>query len=176
MAEEAKTPIKIYGNTALSDRVAAFNQKATEHKKKQLVNPFSGWDGASHRVALHRDDPNYGRPVQGSKTEFRGLKAGALVSSEIRLLCNMIWEFGEQNPDGTAWIRFGELFEIYTRISNKLVGMLMRARKHGLVNFEGEMLFQRRDDDVIIELLQPNSYIQNVDRCPPSETEKDKQE
>lgn len=31
----------------------------------------------------------------------------------------------------------------------------MRARKHKLVEFEGEMLFQRRDDDVPIFLLKP---------------------
>lgn len=33
--------------------------------------------------------------------------------------------------------------------------MLLRARKHGLVDFEGEMLFQRRDEHVIITLLKP---------------------
>lgn len=31
--------------------------------------------------------------------------------------------------------------------------MLLRARKHHMVDFEGEMLFQKRDDDVIISLL-----------------------
>lgn len=168
--EEAKVPIKIYGNTALSTRVAIFNQRANEHKKKQLTNPFSNWDGASHRVALNRDDPNYGTPVQGSKTDYRGKKAGELVSSEVRALCDMIWEFGEKNPDGTAWVKFGELFEIYTRISNKLVGMLIRARKHGLLKFEGEMLFQRRDDHVIIELLRPINEIRRACGCPPIES------
>lgn len=37
--------------------------------------------------------------------------------------------------------------------------MLMRARKHGLLHFEGEMLFQRRDDDVIVSLLKPINEI-----------------
>lgn len=32
--------------------------------------------------------------------------------------------------------------------------MLLRARKHGLVTFEGETLFQRQDDHVVITLLK----------------------
>lgn len=31
--------------------------------------------------------------------------------------------------------------------------MLIRARKHGFLDFEGEMLWQRQDDDVKIYLL-----------------------
>lgn len=33
-------------------------------------------------------------------------------------------------------------FQIYTIISDKLVGMLLRARKHKILDFEGECLFQ----------------------------------
>jgi hypothetical protein len=33
-------------------------------------------------------------------------------------------------------------FQIYTSISNKVVGVLLRARKHKFVDFEGETLFQ----------------------------------
>jgi len=46
------------------------------------------------------------------------------------------------------------LFELYKVISNKIVGLLIRARKHGLVEFEGEMLYQKRDDNVVITLLR----------------------
>lgn len=35
------------------------------------------------------------------------------------------------------------------------MGLLLRARKHKLVDFEGEILFQRRDDDVPIMMLKP---------------------
>lgn len=150
-----KQPVKIYGNTGLASRVSMFQKKAEEHKKKQMINPFSGWEGASHRARLDKDDPRYGKPVEGSKTEGRGIKANEMITNEIKFLCEMIWKNGEQNFDGTADITFGELFQIYTVISNKLVGVLMRARKHGLVYFEGEMLFQRRDDGVLISLLKP---------------------
>lgn len=33
--------------------------------------------------------------------------------------------------------------------------MLIRARKYGLVDFDGEMLYQRQDDDKIIKMLKP---------------------
>ena len=36
----------------------------------------------------------------------------------------------------------------------QVVGILMRARRQGFVSFEGEMLFQRRDDHVIIRLIK----------------------
>jgi len=40
--------------------------------------------------------------------------------------------------------------------------MLLRARKYGLVDFEGECLFQRQDDDVIITLLYPASKVKKM--------------
>lgn len=36
----------------------------------------------------------------------------------------------------------------------QVVGILMRARRQGFVDFEGEMLFQRRDDHVVIRLVK----------------------
>jgi hypothetical protein len=64
-------------------------------------------------------------------------------------LCDIIHQQGEplfspeEKPnDPRVVISFGELFSIYTVISNKLVGVLLRARKHKLLDFEGECLFQ----------------------------------
>lgn len=34
------------------------------------------------------------------------------------------------------------LFQLYTKISSKVVGLLLAAKKRGLIYFEGEMLFQ----------------------------------
>lgn len=50
-------------------------------------------------------------------------------------------------------IEFRVLFSVYNKISNKLVGLLLRTRKYGFVEFPGEVLFQGRDDNVIIKLL-----------------------
>jgi hypothetical protein len=41
-----------------------------------------------------------------------------------------------------------------------VVGLLLRARKHGMVTFEGEMLYQRRDEEKIITLLISHEQIQ----------------
>lgn len=41
----------------------------------------------------------------------------------------------------------------------QVVGMLIRARKYGLVAFDGEMLYQRQDDDKVITMLYPLSEI-----------------
>ncbi|XP_046355762.2 actin-binding Rho-activating protein-like [Haliotis rufescens] len=138
----------------MTGKIALWQKRTDEHQEKQMINPFSEWEGASHRSALSKDDVNYGVPVAGSSTERRGRQAGNLISGEIVELCHVIAEIGCRQDDGTYIITFGPLFEAYTRISNKLVGMLMRARKQHLIQFEGEMLFQRRDDDVPITLLR----------------------
>lgn len=150
-----KKEVRVFGRPELASKVAMFQKKAEEHDRRQKDNPFSArWDGSA-TAALAKDDPRYGHPEEGSKTEKRGKQAGNLISSEVRVLCENLHEFGAELTDGTRAITFGELFQLYTSISNKVVGILLRARKHGLVDFEGEMLYQRRDDDVVIRLLRP---------------------
>ena len=56
-----------------------------------------------------------------------------------------ITDKGEHNGDTNLIYDF--------KILNSVVGMLLRARKHGFLDFEGEMLWQRQDDDVRIYLL-----------------------
>ena len=137
----------------VNDKVSNWERKLKEHREKQLINPFSEWQGASHRAKLSRQDEDYGKPVQGSGTEKRGKQANQLVSSEIITLLKIIRESGTIDCNtNSACITFDCLFQLYTRISNKVVGMLLRARKHGLVSFEGEMLFQGRDENVKIWL------------------------
>ncbi|CAF1587504.1 unnamed protein product [Didymodactylos carnosus] len=91
--------------------------------------------------------------IPSSLTEKRGLQAQQHILEEVRYLCNIIKENGEQQHDGTVHIKFEKLFDIYTNISNKLVGILLRARKYGYVTFPGEILFQHKDDHVIIKLI-----------------------
>jgi hypothetical protein len=69
---------------------------------------------------------------------------------EILELCEVIYMNGysldesEVDEDTAAFsvIKFGDLFKMYTRISDKVVGLLLRAKKYRLVYFEPEMLFQ----------------------------------
>ncbi|XP_064502909.1 actin-binding Rho-activating protein [Pseudopipra pipra] len=129
---------------------------ADQHIITQKLNPFS--EGFDHELAmstrLHKGDEGYGRPKEGTKTAERAKRAEAHIHREIRDMCFIIESMARPRPDGKIQVTFGELFERYVRISDKVVGILMRARKHGLVDFEGEMLWQGRDDNVIITLLK----------------------
>jgi len=100
-----------------------------------------------------RTSTDYGRPKKGTLTELRALKAAAHIAREMVQLCEVIEENGYRLADGSMEINFGDLFRIYQFISDKLVGMLLRARKHGMLQFDGEMLYQRRDEEKTIHLL-----------------------
>ncbi|XP_037818746.1 flocculation protein FLO11 isoform X2 [Lucilia sericata] len=161
-------------DSPLSSKVAMFNQHVNQHKQSQLLNPFSNPDGrSSPKPTFSKDE--YGKPLAGSLTEMRGQKANIHVLKEMLELCQIIDSEGYDVKDEPSMrvIPFGELFNIYNYISDKVVGILLRARKHKLVEFEGEMLFQRRDDDVPIFLLKPiheirrdmESKIESIKRC-----------
>ncbi|XP_035742324.1 actin-binding Rho-activating protein-like isoform X1 [Vespa mandarinia] len=139
---------------SLGAKVAMFDQYANKHKDAQKKNPFtSGLNIEKPKFSKEE----YGRPAAGSLSDIRGRKANAHILREILELCNIIYQNGtpcSDQPDITG-ITFGDLFNIYTHISDKCVGLLLRARKQGLIKFEGECLFQRRDDDVPIFLVKP---------------------
>ncbi|XP_062424246.1 actin-binding Rho-activating protein [Rhea pennata] len=138
---------------SLKDR---WQEWADQHIITQKLNPFS--EEFDHELAmstrLHRGDEGYGRPKEGTKTAERARRAEAHIHREIRDMCFIIESMAKPRRDGKIQVTFGELFERYVRISDKVVGILMRARKHGLVDFEGEMLWQGRDDHVVITLLK----------------------
>ncbi|GMR41186.1 hypothetical protein PMAYCL1PPCAC_11381 [Pristionchus mayeri] len=131
------------------DTILRFNNVAAANDEKLKKNPFSD------TYTLQNFDTNatdYGRPTSGSKTEARGIRASVHVCREMLYLCELI----DQNADGedpNRFIKFGKLFMIYSFYSDKLVGMLIRARKYGLLHFEGEMLYQRQDDNKNITML-----------------------
>ncbi|XP_034489422.1 uncharacterized protein LOC117793241 [Drosophila innubila] len=143
-------------DSPLSSKVAMFNNQATQHKQSQLLNPFSH-DGRAPSPKPTFSKDQYGKPLAGSLTEARGQKANMHVMKEMLELCQIIDSEGYKVKDEPTMrvIPFGELFNIYNYISDKVVGILLRARKHKLLDFEGEMLYQRRDDDVPIFLLRP---------------------
>ncbi|XP_055967407.1 actin-binding Rho-activating protein [Sorex fumeus] len=133
-----------------------WQQWADEHMQSQRLNPFS--EEFDYQLAmstrLHKGDEGYGRPKEGTKTAERAKRAEEHIHREIRDLCFIIRTMARHRRDGKIQVTFGDLFDRYVRISDKVVGILMRARKHGLVDFEGEMLWQGRDDQVVITLLE----------------------
>ncbi|KAL0821017.1 hypothetical protein ABMA28_005666 [Loxostege sticticalis] len=148
-------------SSSLTNLISAFDTKAQSHSDLQKITAFSGSFDKNHKPTFSKDE--YGKPVPGSMTEFRGAEALARVCSEMKELCEIINEYGKEPcknllppelQDATRVISFRELFTIYTVISDKLVGILLRSRKHQLTYFEGEVLFQGRDDDVPVFLIQ----------------------
>ncbi|XP_023341916.1 uncharacterized protein LOC111711724 isoform X2 [Eurytemora carolleeae] len=116
----------------------------------------------TEEVRLSKTDPGYGEPLKGTKTEARGRKAHDDISKEIIELCEVIWMHGQQTgryDEDTTVILFGELFSLYNRISSKVVGLLLRARKYNLVYFEGETLFQGQNNETPIFLLRSMAEI-----------------
>ncbi|XP_061379431.1 actin-binding Rho-activating protein-like [Danaus plexippus] len=149
-------------SSSLTDLISAFDNKAQAHTELQKITAFSGSFDKNLKPTFSKDE--YGKPIPGSKTEYRGAEAQARVCTEMKELCEIINEYGKspcksllppELKDATKVISFGELFTIYTVISDKLVGILLRTRKHQLTFFEGEVLFQKRDDDVPVFLMQP---------------------
>lgn len=87
-----------------------------------------------------------------------------MLQNEIKLLVDIMLKHGQKaEVDGKEVIqmKFKELFELYKVISNKVVGLLIRARKHKLLSFEGEMLYQGRDDAVLIT-IDPNINVEDI--------------
>ncbi|XP_069815961.1 actin-binding Rho-activating protein [Dendropsophus ebraccatus] len=132
-----------------------WEQWSGDHVLSQKLNPFS--NDFDHDFAmsqrLQKGDQGYGRPKEGTKTAERAMRAEAHIHREMRDLCFIISTMAKPGKDGKVRVTFGELFDRYVRISDKVVGILLRARKHGMVDFPGEMLWQGRDDHVIITLL-----------------------
>lgn len=156
--------LRLIVDSPLSSKVAMFNKREKSHIESQLTNPFSEvGDGRMQRLKISKEE--YGRPKAGSLTEYRGKKANIQVYQEMLELCTVINDEGHSISKKTPELRgilFGELFNIYTHINDKLVGLLLRARKHELIEFEGEVLFQRRDDNVPILLTKPIREIREI--------------
>ncbi|CAJ0599444.1 unnamed protein product [Cylicocyclus nassatus] len=122
-------------------------EKAAPVKPKR--HPLDKYENTPH---FDKNAPDYGRPPPGSKTEARGIKASIYVCREVLFLMETINENAE-GEEPHKWIKFGKLFYVYSFYSGSVVGILIRARKYGLVHFEGEMLYQRQDDDKKITML-----------------------
>ncbi|XP_030373120.1 actin-binding Rho-activating protein [Scaptodrosophila lebanonensis] len=145
---------------SVSSRITLFNQHVEQHQHWQQINPFSHYNvrDIPKRYFLKEE---YGRAPSGSRSEQRALRAQVQSLEEILKLCEVINTSG--NCDGeeldakkvAASLKFGTLFELYNTISDKLLGTLLRARKYNYVIFDGETLFQGRDDAVLVKLQRP---------------------
>ena len=109
---------------------------------------------SSFKLEFHGKDDSYGNPPEGSLTEARHRKACRHINKEISQLLCIIRGIGTRDPDsGKVCVTFYKLFRYYIPISDKIVGLLLRARRWKLVEFPGEMLYQGQDDNVVITLM-----------------------
>jgi len=83
--------------------------------------------------------------------------------TDIEVLCEIIYAHGERYDDGTAAIGFTWLFKMFNRAN--IVGILIKAKKHGLVFFDGEIVFatvRAEDDDEFVVLQKPIAEIRRA--------------
>ncbi|XP_070703073.1 actin binding Rho activating protein b [Pempheris klunzingeri] len=141
--------------SAVGNLKSRWQNWASEHTVNQKLNPFSEYFDYDYSMSLRlqKGQEGYGRPKEGTQTAERAKRAEQHIHREIDDMCYVIRTMTDPDPDGKTRVTFGQLFDRYVRISDKVVGILMRARKHGKVAFEGEMLWQGQDDGVIITLL-----------------------
>lgn len=155
--ESAKKPnrpkIKI---ASMGDIKSRWQQWSEQHVEGQKLNPFSEEFDHDFAMAqrLKKGDSGYGRPKEGSKTAERGDRAHRHIHREMEEMVWIIKDMGFKDKQGRTIISFGRLFDRYVKISDKVVGILLRCRKHKMVDFEGEMLWKGQDDDVIITVRE----------------------
>ncbi|KAM4613719.1 actin-binding Rho-activating protein [Polymixia lowei] len=138
----------------MGDIKTRWQQWSNQHMEGQKLNPFSEEFDYDHAMSqrLRKGDAGYGRPKEGSRTAERGDRAQKHIHKEMEEMVWIIRDMGFQDKEGRTIISFGRLFDRYVKISDKVVGILLRCRKHKMVDFEGEMLWKGQDDDVIITL------------------------
>ncbi|KAH8398838.1 hypothetical protein KR222_008578 [Zaprionus bogoriensis] len=149
--------------TSVFSRISRFNEQAEQHQQWQRINPFSHY---SVRDMPRRSfiKEQYGTAPSGSLSEQRALQAQVLSLQEILQLCELINQKGERdrwNDASVVSLNFGVLFEMYIHISDKLLGTLLCARKHKYIDFDGETLFQGRDDEQPVRLLRSFDELRN---------------
>merc|ERR1719209_604476 len=87
-------------------------------------------------------------------SDQRSKEANEKLNFEIWEICDTIQTIGLPDDDGGFMVEFGELFDTYSTVSSQTVGLLIRARRQGLVHFEGETLLKGKDDFEIVTLLK----------------------
>ncbi|KAI3369684.1 hypothetical protein L3Q82_024529 [Scortum barcoo] len=146
--------IKIATTNDIKNR---WQQWSESHIEGQKLNPFSEEFDYEFAMSqrLRKGDSGYGRPKaaqDGSKTAERGDRAQKHIHREMEEMVWIIRDMGFKDKEGRTIISFGRLFDRYVKISDKVVGILLRCRKHKMLDFEGEMLWKGQDDNVIITL------------------------
>uniref|UniRef100_A0A8C2KVH8 Actin binding Rho activating protein b n=1 Tax=Cyprinus carpio TaxID=7962 RepID=A0A8C2KVH8_CYPCA len=98
---------------------ARWQNWASENTINQKLNPFS--EDFAYEYSMST--------LLRKGEEERARRAEAYIPQEIDDMCFIIRTMADLDPDGYTRVTFGDLFDRYVRISYKVVGILMRARK-----------------------------------------------
>lgn len=88
------------------------------------------------------------------KLDKRAIDAARWTDKSITRLISEIKERSTPNGSGQPTITFGKLFDETANIFDALVGILKAAKKYRCVHFDGDQLWQGRDDGVVITLTK----------------------
>lgn len=144
--KDTMAPRKMAGLASMWDSKAA---QADDESKN---NVFSAHYDPNAAKKLKPGDKGYGSAPEGSESAVRAQRANDWVKVQVKQLIDVIGDIGTTGPGGLKQTNFGTLFVRYETISDTVVGILQRAKKYGVVTFEGEMLFQGQSNGVIISL------------------------
>ena len=101
---------------------------------------------------------------RGQLPKNRALLAARWVDKELRKLIGLIVNNGAK--DGKVWrIKFGDLFRVSQDVMEAVSGTLKTAKKHGIVAFDAEVLFQGVSDKIVITLLKEVIADGDEDTC-----------
>uniref|UniRef100_A0A7S3NLY4 Costars domain-containing protein n=1 Tax=Aureoumbra lagunensis TaxID=44058 RepID=A0A7S3NLY4_9STRA len=134
---------------SVSTAAKLWDTRAQQIETEQKTNTFSKFYDPNATKQLPPKDGEYGTPPPGSATAARWEKGKKWVDEQIDNLIQAIHDIGETDDNCTI-VTFGALFYYYADVSDSLVGILMRAKKRQRLFYEGDMLFQNKDDHVII--------------------------
>lgn len=101
--------------------------------------------------------------ARGANALAKALAAARWIDKEIRKLIAQIQNWGSVNSIGKYEVEFGVLFEECSSIFEALSGTLKTAKKHGVVQFSGELLLQGVHDRVVVTLLKDTIPDSNAD-------------
>ena len=122
------------------DRAALFGKMQKAHTEKQLDNPFSEHDKNGAKLPmkkLDKNDPTYGKPLQGSITEKRGNEANSQIH---KVFSSFI--VSKINFEKSSWILVCVFFSGEKKYEEK-VGKISKAFFRGILFDHGQLyLFQ----------------------------------
>eukprot|EP00037_Helgoeca_nana_P030602 m.379770 g.379770 ORF g.379770 m.379770 type:complete len:1270 (+) comp28230_c0_seq24:374-4183(+) len=84
----------------------------------------------------------------------RAIDAAQWTDKEISRVIDQVKLLGTLGRDGKYEVSFGRMFVETSQIFDALSGILKTAKKYGVVEFEGEQLWQGQNDDTVIRLVK----------------------